>query len=154
MSQPIALTSNEITDSTNKLSILLANTYLLYLKTQNYHWNVVDRCFIALHEFFEDQYKELAKAVDDIAERIRILGSIAPAKFAVFLRLATLSEDDVATNSKEMLANLVKDHNSISRDLRGYIQSLGESSDEGSIDFFVNRLRAHEKIIWMLRSHI
>ncbi|RYE05928.1 MAG: DNA starvation/stationary phase protection protein [Rickettsiaceae bacterium] len=156
MSQSIIITSNETANSSSKLSVLLANTYLLYLKTQNYHWNIVDKSFISLHQFLENQYQELAEAVDTIAERIRVLDNIAPATFAEFLQLATLSEQDKARNSSEMLTNLVKDHNLISKDIRGYINEMQDtnSNDHGTIDFFTNRLKAHEQAVWMLKSHM
>lgn len=153
MSISTDLPSNEIKASVEKLSILLANTYTLYLKTQNFHWNVVDPYFSDLHILFEKQYTELAENVDEIAERIRTLGVKSPGTFAEFLELKTLDEVKTNLNGQEMLRQLAQDHQAIIHDLRAYLKDLQDSSDEGTKDFFITRLKAHEKISWIIQSH-
>jgi starvation-inducible DNA-binding protein len=154
MANFIGLDDNTIKLSTNELSKLLANTYLLYLKTQNYHWNVTGENFQMWHLLFEKQYEELADAVDAIAERIRMLGQHTPASFTDFLALATISEKDKPRSADEMINVLLDNHDAIIVQLRYGLKALEETDDEGNIDFFIQRLREHEKIAWMLRSHI
>jgi starvation-inducible DNA-binding protein len=153
MSITTDLPTDESNISVEKLSILLANTYTLYLKTQNYHWNVVDPYFSDLHALFEKQYTELAESVDEIAERIRTLGAHAPGTFAEFLTLKTLDEAKTNLTGQEMLKHLSNDHQAIIHDLRVYIKELQDSSDEGTKDFFIGRLKAHEKLSWIIQSH-
>lgn len=154
MEKSIALNPQEIKDSVKILSRLLADSYVLYLKTQNYHWNVVDKYFSVLHEFFETQYLELAEAIDAIAERIRVMGHSTPATFAAFLKITILSENDKVDNSCDMISNLLKDHQTICEAIRADIKSIDDENDEGTKDFLVGRLRVHEKTSWMLQSHL
>lgn len=154
MSINLDLHTDEITASVKKLSVLLANTYTLYLKTQNYHWNVIDPSFSDLHALFEQQYIELASSVDEIAERIRTLGVKAPGSFTEFLELKTLNEAKVNINGQQMLADLLNDHQTIIHDLRTYIKDIDSGSDEGTKDFFTTRLRTHEKTSWIIQSHL
>lgn len=153
MSVTIDLPNDETKVSAEKLSILLANTYTVYLKTQNYHWNVIDSHFRDLHLLFEAQYTELAESVDEIAERIRTLGVRAPGTFAEFQRLKSLEEAGSNLNGQDMLKDLSSDHKIIIHDLRTYIKDLDDSSDEGTKDFFIGRLKAHEKLSWIIQSH-
>ena len=153
MSISTDLPANEVTASVKKLSTLLADTYTLYLKTQNFHWNVVDPYFSDLHTLFEKQYTELAESVDEIAERIRTLGVKSPGTFAEFLELKTLDEAKANLSGQEMLRQLSQDHQSIIHALRTYLKGLQDSSDEGTKDFFINRLKAHEKLSWIIQSH-
>lgn len=132
----------------------LADTYVLYIKTQNCHWNVVDERFHSLHEFFEEQYKELAEAVDIIAERIRMLGRFTPASMSAFLELTSLSEIEGRLSGKQMLQTLLADHEALSAHLRGAVEMCDSQQDAGTSDMLVQRLRAHEKAAWMLRSHL
>lgn len=133
---------------------VLASTYLVYIKTQNFHWNVIDGRFHSLHEFFKEQYKELAEAIDEIAERIRMLGRKSPGSMREFLDLSDLDESTEELSADEMLAELLDDHLVIIQQLRQYIQQCQERGDEGTADLFIARLRAHEKTAWMLRSHL
>lgn len=135
------------------LAHLLGDSYVLYVKTQNFHWNVTDPRFISLHEFFEEQYKELAEAVDMIAERIRALNFKAPGSMSQFLELACLSEASNDLTADAMLRQLIEDHETIANQLRPWIPETQKLKDEGSADLFIERLRAHEKAAWMLRSH-
>jgi len=134
------------------LTHFLADTYVLYLKTQNFHWNVRGPHFHSLHLFFEELYKELAEAVDTIAERIRALHMLAPASFAQFLKLTSLEEETSTVAADEMLKQLLHDHQVISRNLSRLFEQAESAGDEGTVDLLTERMRAHEKTTWMLRS--
>jgi starvation-inducible DNA-binding protein len=148
------LSSETITTSTKLLAKLLADTYLTYLQTQNYHWNVIDDKFHMFHAFFEKQYEELAEAVDAVAERIRMIGQPTPAKFSELIKLTSLSEEGTPRTGVEMVKNLLKHHEQIITEIRSGIKALENTEDQGNLDFFIERLRAHEKMAWMLRSHV
>lgn len=135
------------------LSCFLANTYILYLKTQNFHWNVVDPRFYSLHKFFEEQYENLAEAVDEIAERIRMIGGIAPGTMSEFLQLTTLKEGDSTLGGDAMLHQLLSDHEVLIRQCHHLIEQGTEAGDDGSADLCIQRVRYHEKTAWMIRSH-
>lgn len=138
-----------------ELSSLLANTYTVYLKTQNFHWNVTGPYFPQLHQLFNDQYDELAEAVDVIAERIRAIGSFAPASFAEFQKLSTLKDvTDHEIDSNEMIKKLMQDHEAISQQLLDIFAKTEEVYDQGTMDMLIERLRAHDKMAWMLRSSL
>lgn len=137
-----------------KLSVLLANTYVVYLKTQNFHWNVTGPQFHSLHKMFEEQYKELADAIDEIAERIRTLGLPVQASFKAYSELATISESEGHPNAQEMIKQLLQDHEAISREIRDIISSLSDADDVASVDLVADRLGTHEKTAWMLRSSL
>lgn len=134
------------------LSCLLADTYLLYLKTQNFHWNVTGPTFISLHLMFEEQYEQLADAADVIAERIRALQAPAPGSFAEFLKLTSLEEADSGISAEEMLHALLKDHESMSEASNRMIQTAEEDGDEVTVDMLIERKSEHDKTAWMLRS--
>lgn len=137
------------------LSHFLADTYLLYLKTQNFHWNVTGPDFYFLHKMFEEQYEALAEAADEIAERIRALGYLAPASFVEFSKLATLKETAKhGLDGQAMVAQLLADHESVVRSARGIFDFADEVDDEATADLMVKRLDAHEKTAWMLRSSL
>lgn len=136
------------------LSRLLADSYLLYLKTQNYHWNVTGELFHPLHELFEEQYSELAEAVDQIAERIRALGYKAPGSFREFQGLSTIDEDLEKPPSREMVRQLAADNEKVLRTAREGLQPANASEDEATVDLITQRLHVHSKNAWMLRSHL
>jgi len=136
------------------LSHFLADTYLLYLKTQNFHWNVKGPHFYSLHKLFEEQYLELALAVDDIAERIRALGSITPASFNQFLQLSSLKEDKGTLSAEEMLKKLAKDHETLAAAAADMIPKAQHAHDEGTADLLIQRLKVHEKAVWMLEISV
>lgn len=138
---------------TRVLSQMLADTYVLYVKTQNFHWNVVDPRFYQLHKFFEGQYEELAEALDIIAERIRMMGGKSPGSMHRFLELSTLKESDEELSTYEMLQQLTQDHIFMSDSTRFLIEEVSKFGDEGTADMMINRLRSHEKNAWMLQSH-
>ena len=140
--------------SVEHLQQLLANTYLLALKTQNCHWNVISPNFSMLHELFGSQYDALSEAIDEIAERIRMLEEKTPATFQEFLKLTTLKENEKFMTAEMMLTSLLNDHEQIITELRTILKDLEASDDEGTIDFLIGRLRDHEKTAWILRSHL
>ena len=139
------------------LNKILAAEHVLYIKTRNYHWNVVGPQFISLHELFEAQYDAMALSIDEIAERIRSLGYNAVGTMHEFLELSNLKEEDPRTypSAGHMVANLVAGHESNIRTLRESIELVGEEcGDEGTADFLTAQMEAHEKMAWMLRSFL
>lgn len=134
------------------LSALLADTYTLYLKTHNYHWNVTGPMFSTLHTLFEQQYTELALAVDEIAERIRALGVKAPGSYSAFAKLTCIEEETGEPNAQEMLTQLVIAQESIVRTARKVFPTTAKANDEPSADLLTQRMQVHEKNAWMLRS--
>jgi starvation-inducible DNA-binding protein len=134
------------------LSRLLADSYTLYLKTHNYHWNVVGPMFNTLHLMFEGQYNELALAVDQIAERIRALGEPAPGSYKAFMRLSSIDEDEDHPDATEMVRRLVEAHETVVRTARSVFPLAESANDETTADLLTQRLQVHEKTAWMLRS--
>jgi starvation-inducible DNA-binding protein len=134
------------------LSRLLADTYTLYLKTHNYHWNVTGPMFQTLHLMFETQYNELALAVDLIAERIRSLGASAPGTYRAFTDLATVTEDDDEPDAMEMVRRLVGGQETVARTARSIFPIVERAHDQPTADLLTQRLQVHEKTAWMLRS--
>ncbi|MEJ2346305.1 MAG: DNA starvation/stationary phase protection protein [Gammaproteobacteria bacterium] len=134
------------------LSHLLADTYTLYLKTHNFHWNVTGPMFNTLHLMFEQQYNELALAVDAIAERIRALGVAAPGSYAQFARLTSIGEETGTPDATGMLRQLVADQETVVRTAREVFPRVDEANDEPSADLLTQRMQVHEKTAWMLRS--
>jgi len=134
------------------LSHVLADSYTLYLKTHNYHWNVVGPMFNTLHLMFETQYNELALAVDMIAERIRALGEPAPATFREFAELSSIIEDDDRPDAEEMIRRLVKGHEQTAKTAREMFDVVERARDEPTADLLTQRMQVHEKTAWMLRS--
>ncbi|MEX0680774.1 MAG: Dps family protein [Balneolales bacterium] len=136
------------------LGRLLANSYTLYLKTQNYHWNVTGMNFHALHEMFEEQYTELAGAIDEIAERIRALGHFAPGSFKAFEKISSVTDEDEVPDERSMVQNLVVDNETVIRISREVLSACENAGDESTLDLVTERLRNHSKVAWMLRSHL
>ncbi len=134
------------------LSRLLADSYTLYLKTHNFHWNVTGPMFATLHAMFEVHYTELALAVDAIAERIRALGAPAPGSYRAFADLTSVTEAEGVLKAEEMIAALVHDHEVVAKTARSLFPRVSEAGDEVSADLLTQRLQVHEKTAWMLRS--
>jgi starvation-inducible DNA-binding protein len=134
------------------LSNVLADTFILYLKTHNFHWNVTGPMFPTLHSMFEEQYSELWLAADAIAERIRALDVIAPGSYGEFTKLTYLQESPVARNATEMIAELLRDHEVAARTARSALAIARTAVDAPTEDLLTQRLAAHEKTAWMLRS--
>ena len=137
---------------TTELSRFLASTYSVYLKTQNFHWNVTGANFISLHAFFEKQYEDLADATDSIAERIRALGAFAPGSLAEFAKLSKIKDSVGKKPAKKMIAELLADHLLLEKLIKELLLLTKEDQDEGTQDLLIGRLRFHEKTIWILRS--
>ncbi|MEO7363459.1 MAG: DNA starvation/stationary phase protection protein [Gemmatimonadaceae bacterium] len=136
------------------LSVLLASSYTLYLKTHNYHWNVTGPMFSTLHTMFETQYTELALAVDEIAERIRARGAMAPGSYTEFARLSMVDEAMGHPDARAMIATLVADQELIALSAKRVIEAADAAKDQASADLGTRRLDIHEKNAWMLRSHL
>jgi starvation-inducible DNA-binding protein len=134
------------------LSRLLADTYSLYLKTHNFHWNVTGPMFQTLHLMFEGQYLELALAVDLIAERIRALGYPAPGTYSAYAKLSSIPETDGVPKATEMIQLLVEGQESVVRTARSVFPIADKVSDEPTADLLTQRMQIHEKNAWMLRS--
>lgn len=134
------------------LSHLLADTYTLYLKTHNFHWNVTGPHFQTLHTMFEGQYNELALAVDAIAERIRSLGEKAPGSYAEFSKLTSIKESTGNLSAEKMIAELVLGQEQVAKTARSIFPLADEANDEPTADLLTQRLQIHEKTAWMLRS--
>jgi len=137
------------------LSQVLADTYVVYLKTHAYHWNVTGPLFASLHLLFETQYNELHGAADLLAERIRALGRFAPGSSAAFSRLASIKEDnDDVPAAMTMIANLVMGHEALGRTLRAAFKTAEAGGDQPTMDMLIGRMEASDKAAWMLRSHL
>lgn len=134
------------------LSRLLADSYTLYLKTHNFHWNVKGPLFNTLHTMFEGQYVELATAVDEIAERIRALGHRAPGSYAEFSKLTSIREEQQVPSAEEMIRELVIGQEAVVRTARQVIPVAADAHDEPTVDLLTQRMNIHEKNAWMLRS--
>ena len=134
------------------LGRVLADTYTLYLKTQNYHWNVEGPMFNTLHNMFMVQYTELWNALDAIAERIRALGFPAPGTYTELGKLTSIEESPGQPEALKMVALLVKGHEAVTRTARRVFPAAEDASDEATADLLTQRLQVHEKTAWMLRS--
>ncbi|WP_407343742.1 Dps family protein [Pengzhenrongella phosphoraccumulans] len=148
----IGIPAAKLTDIVAGLSKVLADSYTLYLKTHNYHWNVVGPMFLSLHAMFEVEYTELALAVDEIAERIRALGAPAPASYHQFAALTVVPEDTDLPDAQEMVRRLVSAHEATARTIRTLMPLAEGAPDQVTVDLLVRRLDVHEKTAWMLRS--
>ena len=148
----IGLPQTDRTAIAEGLSRLLADTYTLYLKTHNFHWNVTGPMFQTLHLMFETQYTELALAVDLIAERIRALGEPAPGSYAAFAKLSTISDAEGVPDAQEMIRELVKGQEAVVKTARSIFPAAEKVADEPTADLLTQRMQVHEKNAWMLRS--
>ncbi len=137
-----------------ELSVLLASSYTLYLKTHNYHWNVTGPMFTTLHTVFETQYTELALAVDEIAERIRARGAFAPGSYTEFARLSTVKEPTSRPKAIDMISELAADQHEIAACASRLIAAAEAAGDQASGDLGVRRMELHQKNAWMLTSHL
>ncbi len=134
------------------LSRLLADSYSLYLKTHNFHWNVEGPMFNTLHLMFEEHYNELALAVDLIAERIRALGERAPGSYREFADLSSIPDEVGAPEAMDMVRRLVEGHEAVARTARSVFPVVEAANDQPSADLLTQRMQVHEKTAWMLRS--
>jgi len=134
------------------LSKALADSYLLYIKTHAFHWNVKGPMFNTLHLMFEEQYNELFAAVDEIAERIRALGCLAPGSYKSFSELSSIKESERNLNASEMIHELLDGQKTVIRTLRDLIAVADQANDQATADLAAGRIKQHEKVAWMLRS--
>lgn len=134
------------------LSRSLAATYVLYAKTQGVHWNVVGPLFYGLHKLTEEQYRDMAEAIDSLAERIRALGHPAPAGFSEYLKLSPIEETAQRMNTEDMVGVLMSDHETVARTFRELVSIAGKANDVVTADLLTDRIRVHEEAAWMLRS--
>ncbi|GAA5481355.1 Dps family protein [Haloferula sargassicola] len=150
----IGLDAKQRGKSAEILKAILANQHVLYLKTRNFHWNLVGPRFHSLHLFLEEQYQRLAKAIDETAERVRMLGEVSPGSMQEFLDEASLKEcSGEAIHGLDAISVLRADHESVIRELRESIDKLSDLGDAGTEDFVTGLIQDHEQIAWMLRSH-
>jgi len=134
------------------LSRLLADTYILYLKTHGFHWNVEGPMFQTLHLMFMDQYTEAWNAIDPIAERIRALGHYAPGSYQQYIKLASVKESDGAPKAEKMVRELIEGQETVARTARSILPLADRANDQPTLDLLTQRLNIHEKNAWMLRS--
>ncbi|MBK8063841.1 MAG: DNA starvation/stationary phase protection protein [Betaproteobacteria bacterium] len=134
------------------LSRLLADTYTVYLKTHNFHWNVEGPMFQTLHILFMEQYTEAWNAIDLIAERIRSLGHYAPGTYKQYQKLASIKETEGIPSAKKMMELLIEGQEAIVRTARSVLPLADKASDEPTLDLLTQRMQVHEKNAWMLRS--
>jgi len=156
MNPSIGLSDGDRRGGVEILSALLADEYVLYTKTRNYHWNVAGMQFNDLHKFFEAQYEQLDEIVDEVAERARSLGGRALGTLAEFAQASRLKEQPgIVPNARDMLASLLADHEALVRQLRVDVQTtMDKHHDAGTSDFLTGLMETHEKMAWMLRSFL
>jgi starvation-inducible DNA-binding protein len=134
------------------LSRLLADTYVLYLKTHSFHWNVEGPMFQTLHQMFMDQYTEAWNAIDLVAERIRALGHYAPGSYKQYVKLAAVKETDGVPRAEQMVRQLIEGQETVARTARAVLPLAEKANDQPTLDLLTQRLNIHEKNAWMLRS--
>lgn len=147
----IGMTEEQRAAVAKGLCKLLADSYSVYLKTHNYHWNVTGPQFNSLHTMFETQYTELATAVDEIAERIRALGHMAPGSYSEFSKLTAITDGDNTKSAEAMIQDLVESQETIVRTCREIFPAAEAAADEPTCDLLTTRMQLHEKNAWMLR---
>jgi len=148
----IGLNVKEREQIADSLKVLLADSYTLYLLTHNFHWNVTGPKFRELHLMFEEQYTELASAVDLIAERIRTLGVYAPGSYKAFTKLSNIKETEEVPAAGDMMGILTKAHEQVVKTCRATLQPAQKANDESAVSLVSDRMVLHEKTAWMLRS--
>ncbi|HEY9397082.1 MAG TPA: Dps family protein [Burkholderiales bacterium] len=148
----IGLSDKNRKEIADGLSHLLADTYTLYLKTHNFHWNVTGPMFNTLHLMFEEQYTELAAAVDLIAERIRALGVPAPGTYKTYAQLSSIKETEGVPAADEMINLLVEGQEAVTRTARDVFKVADDANDQPTADLLTQRMQVHEKTAWMLRT--
>jgi starvation-inducible DNA-binding protein len=137
------------------LNQLISDEQVLFAKTRNYHWNIESPSFMELHKFYEGQYTELAETIDEIAERVRKIGHYAEGRLKDYLKLANLEEGEYTSDQKTQLKNLLDDHETIIRGIRGHISKVEDDhNDIGTADFLTGVLKQHEQWAWMIRAYL
>lgn len=148
----IGISENDRKKVAHGLSKLLADTYTLYLKTHNFHWNVEGPMFQTLHVMFMGQYTEMWNALDLIAERIRALGHYAPGTYAEFVKLTSIKESKTVPKANKMIEELIQGNEAVIKTTRGVFEAAEAAKDQTTMDVLTQRLDIHEKTAWMLRS--
>ena len=154
MKANIGVTDRNTRTIAETMNRLLADEHILYTKTRNYHWNYEGDNFMEMHKLYEGQYEELAEMIDEIAERIRMIGHYAEGRLKDFLKLANLEEEEYTTRQDEQVKNLTDDHETVIRIIRKGIASIEKLNDVGTVDLLTRVIQQHEKIAWMLRSYL
>lgn len=155
MSTNIGITESNAQAAALKLNVLLADEFVLYVKTRNYHWNVEGPNFMELHKFYEGLYEELDDVIDEVAERVRSIDHYSEGRLKDFIKLSNLEEQEYTNNSKQQLQNLLDDHETIIRLLRNEISVFtNEYKDLGNADFITGLMEKHEKWAWFIRSYL
>ncbi|WP_236980549.1 Dps family protein [Membranihabitans maritimus] len=155
MKTNIGISDEHLKEASLLLNTLLADEFVLYTKTRNYHWNVEGMHFSDLHEFYEGQYNELAEVIDELAERVRKIGHYSLGRLSDFLKITNLIEQETTSKPKEQLTNLLEDHETIIRELRHMIPQFEDKfKDTGSGDYLTGLLTRHEEMAWMIRAHL
>ncbi len=152
MEMDIGISKKDRQKIADGLSRTLADSYTLYLKTHNFHWNVTGPMFQTLHVMFETQYNELALAVDTIAERIRALGHPAPGTYKSFEKLSSISMEEGIPKATDMIRSLMKGHEAVAKTARAAFETADTANDQPTADLLTQRMQVHEKTAWMLRS--
>lgn len=155
MKANIGIPENHSLKTASILNMVLADEFLLYAKTRNYHWNVTGASFSEMHKFFEGQYEELDELMDEVAERVRMLGHYSLGTISAFAKASRLTEGQDESTTKKMIQNLLDDHETIIREVRNDIDTVDTKyKDAGTADFLTGVMKAHEKMAWMLRSYL
>ncbi|MBN9298209.1 MAG: DNA starvation/stationary phase protection protein [Filimonas sp.] len=155
MKANIGIADNHAQAVAEKLNKLLADEFVLYAKTRNYHWNVEGPNFMEMHKFYEGMYEELDEVIDSVAERIRKIGHYSEGRLKDFIKLTNLEEGEYTNDQNTQLKNLLDDHETIARYLRTDITTFAEQyKDLGSSDFVTGLLQKHEQWAWFIRSYI
>lgn len=155
MKPNIGINTKNLLETSKLLNTLLADEFTLYAKTRNYHWNVTGPGFSELHKFFEAQYEQLDEMMDEVAERVRMLGHYSLGSLGAFVKTTRLTEGQDESTADKMIQNLLDDHETIIRQVRNDIDLVNEKyKDAGTADFLTGIMESHEKMAWMLRSHL
>ena len=154
MNMDIGISTDDRAKMVESLSVVLADSYMLYLKTHNFYWNVTGPMFQTLHIMFQEQYTELWNALDDIAERIRALGHFAPGTYKRYVELSTISEEVDVPSAKEMIRQLVEGQEAVIRTARAGVRIAADLDDFPTADMLSTRMEVHEKNAWMLRAFL
>jgi starvation-inducible DNA-binding protein len=152
MAMDTGISAKDRTKLAAGLSRLLADTYVLYLKTHNFHWNVEGPMFQTLHQMFMAQYTEAWNAIDPIAERIRALGHYAPGTYKQYIKLASVKETEGVPKAGQMIRQLIEGQETVARTARSVLPVADDANDQPTLDLLTQRLDIHEKNAWMLRS--
>lgn len=155
MKANIGLTEKNAQQIALVLNKTLADEFVLYAKTRNYHWNYEGDNFMEMHKFYEGQYEELDEVIDEVAERVRTLGHYAEGRLKEYLKLTDLEEPKSTTDQQEQVRNLLDDHETLVRYLRKQVDAMTDTfKDAGTADFLTGLMQKHEKWAWMLRSYL